>query len=72
MEGPTVTGRLPGRLLRVCQRSRLEKQIMSDAYERLVPIIRCRCDKPDSSADSWPNASALAATSKACCAGGGL
>jgi len=31
-------------LVRTCERSRLEGQFMSDAYERLIPIIRCRCD----------------------------
>ncbi len=74
MEDPTVRARSPGRLLRACQRSRLERQLMSEAYECLVPILTCRCDGFGSGlVDRW----ALAAerrngqTARSCCAGGG-
>jgi hypothetical protein len=46
MEDPTVRARAPDRLLRVCERSRLERQLMSAAYECVVPVVRCRCGSP--------------------------
>ena len=46
MEDPTVRARAPDRLRRVCERNRLERQLMSEAYEGLVPVVRCRCGRP--------------------------
>jgi len=73
MEDPTAMARSPGRLLRAYQRNRLEKQLMSDAYECLVPILKCRCDR-SVGMDCRPAAAGLGdeQVAKARCAGGGL
>ena len=73
MEDPTIRAAAPGRLLRGCQRSRLERQIMSEAYECLVPILKCRCGMPGGGSDAWPGVSATGdeQVAKAGCAGGG-
>lgn len=39
MDDPIVGSSVPLRLRRLCERNRLEKQFMVDAYERLVPVI---------------------------------
>ena len=74
MEDPTVRARPPGRLLRACHRNRLDRQLMSDAYECLVPIIKCRCDEPGSGTKSRPAVLGLGDVQvrRACGAGGGL
>lgn len=55
MEDPTIRARMAATVLRTCERSRLERQFMSDAYEHLVPIVKCRCDVLRGGiADSWP------------------
>lgn len=73
MEDPTVRAGSPGRLLRAGQRNRLEKQFMSEAYECLVPILKCRCDQPGG---THPSPAVLdlgdREVARACCAGGGL
>jgi hypothetical protein len=46
MEGLNVRLRAPTRLVRTCERNRLEKQFLSDAYECLVAVIKHRCDDP--------------------------
>jgi hypothetical protein len=74
MEDPTIRGRAPTTLLRACERGRLEDQFMSDAYEYLVPIVRCRCDQRrrgvanDRLADSEHR---VGRVSQACHTGGG-
>ena len=54
MEDPIVRVGLPGRLVRLCQRSRLERQLMNDAYECLVPVVRCRLDREGQPATPLP------------------
>ena len=73
MEDPTVRAAAPGRLLRGCQRSRLERQIMSEAYECLVPILKYRCDRSVGTS-GWATAAGLGGhpVAQARCAGGGL
>ena len=73
MEDLTVRARSPGRLLRAYQCNRLERQLMSDAYECLVPILKCRCDQPGGT--SFRRAASdldVREIARACCAGGGL
>lgn len=53
----------PTRLLRTCERNRLEKQFLSDAYECLVAVIRRRevgpsCATAVGRPDESPDASA--------------
>jgi hypothetical protein len=52
MEDPANRARPPGRLVRACQCNRLERQLMNDAYECLVPILRCRC-RQGGGASQW-------------------
>jgi len=54
MEGPANRARPTGRLVRSCQCNRLERQLMNDAYECLVPILRCRCGQCGDGAAQWP------------------
>lgn len=55
MEDPTLRASVAATLLRACERSRLERQFMSDAYEQLVPIVKCRCGEPCGGVvDRWP------------------
>jgi len=54
MEDPVRRARPPGRLVRACQCNRLERQLMNDAYECLVPILRCRCRQSGDGASQWP------------------
>ena len=74
MEDPTVRARAPATLLRACERSRLEGQLMNDAYECLVPIVKCRCGLPGGGVDRWPVAPERGAGEggRARCAGGVL
>jgi hypothetical protein len=71
MDAPTLRSGPPCRLLRACQHSRLERQLMSDAYECLVPILRCRCEQAGGRTDRWP-AVRDRQVARACCMGGGL
>jgi hypothetical protein len=41
MEGPTIRHSAPVRLRRTCERNRLQKQFLIDAYEYLVAIVEC-------------------------------
>jgi hypothetical protein len=50
MDDPTVGPSAPVRLRRTCERNRLEKQFVSDAYECLVAMINHRCDERVASA----------------------
>ena len=73
MEGPQVRARAPARLLRVCERSRLSRQFMGDAYECLVPMIKRRCDDPRTVAvdrGSVVPEQRAGADRRACCPGG--
>lgn len=55
MEDPTARAKVTATVLRACEHSRLERQFMSDAYEQLAPIAKCRCDEHRSGVvDSWP------------------
>jgi len=74
MEDPTVKAGPAGRLLRACQRNRLEKRLMSDAYEWLVPILRYRCDQSGGGTNSQSGFLGRGEdrAGRACCAGGGL
>ena len=74
MEDPTARAGWHGRLRRACQRNRLEKQIMSDAYEFLVPILTGRCGRPGEGTTSRPGLEGLGdgPIGQACSAGGGL
>lgn len=40
MEAPNVRLEVPMRLLRVGERSRLERLFLNDAYECLVPVVQ--------------------------------
>ena len=55
MEDPTLRAKVTATVLRTCEASRLARQFMSDAYEQLVPIVKCRCGELCGvPVDSWP------------------
>jgi len=55
MEDPTLKAGVAATVLRACERGRLEKQFMSDAYEQLVPIVKRRCGELRGDVvDNWP------------------
>jgi hypothetical protein len=55
MEDPTLRASAAAPLLRACEPSRLERLFMSEAYEQLVPIVKCRCGELCGvPVDSWP------------------
>jgi hypothetical protein len=74
MEDPNVRARSPATLRRVSERNRLAREFMSDAYEYLLPVVRCRCGEFRSGArDHWSDASdqGSGTDGRARCAGGG-
>ena len=54
MEDPDVRTPNPVRISRAQEAGRLEGRIMSDAYERLIPIVRCVCGEPNPCAAGTP------------------
>jgi hypothetical protein len=73
MEDPAIRPGSPGRVLRACQRNRLERELMGNAYEYLVPILKCRCERPGGTF-SRPTVLGLGEgqVPRVCSAGGGL
>ena len=73
MDDPSTRARAPARLVRACERNRLSRQLMNDAYECLVPIIQRRCDDLHTVAvDRWSVAPEYRREEggRACCPGG--
>lgn len=75
MEDPIVRARAPATIRRVCERGRLERQFMSDAYECLVPIVRRFCGERREGALEHQHPAAESKRTvggRVSCAGGGL
>ena len=69
MEAPKMRQGVPVMLRRMCERGRLEKQFLSDAYECLVPVFKCVDDDPRVSRGA-ASEYGKTDTNRVCCPGG--